>query len=397
MSPLSAEILVRCEDALREASAVESNDPRLNARVRELVGEECLGLVVATAQLQPKAIAKLGEGLWWATDRALQQASARRVADCKANWFGDAPVFDLCCGIGGDTIAFAERGPVTGVDRDLGLIAMARENVRLNSDHANRCRFVGGDVCDLKIPADALLHIDPDRRDGATRRTRPEGYSPTWDEVETLIDGCAGAAIKVAPAAELHERANRCRVWISLGGSVREQSLLVGAALERAKDVLSLDSDADRAALVLGNDGGNAVFARTHQETSCDTSGQAREFMVDPDAAIRAAGLTVDFANRFGLATIGDPSGFLTGDVAELDGLATCERVLWQGSCDDRKLRKTLRQLDAFPRRVKTRGVSHDANQLERRYRDCGEKPISLWIGRASKRHYAVVTSAIED
>lgn len=390
-------MLARCEDALREASAVESNDPRLNARVRELVGEECLGLVVATAQLQPKAIAKLGEGLWWATDRALQQASARRVADCKAIWFGDASVFDLCCGIGGDAIAFAERGPVTGVDRDLGLIAMARENARLNSDHANRCRFVRGDVCEFNIPSDAMLHIDPDRREGAARRTRPEDYSPTWAEVETLIDGCLGAAIKVAPAAELPERANRCRVWISLSGSVREQSLLVGEVNERVRSVFSIGDDVDRVALILKNDGGNAVFATTDREPSCDTSGQARECMVDPDAAIRAAGLTVDFANRFGLASIGDPSGFLTGDVAELDGLATCERVLWQGSCDDRKLRKTLRQLNAFPRRVKTRGVSHDANQLERRYRDCGEKPISLWIGRASKRHYAVVTSATED
>ncbi|MEL6107229.1 MAG: class I SAM-dependent methyltransferase [Planctomycetota bacterium] len=392
MSPLTDEMLARCETALREVTAMAGSASGVAARVRQLAGEEFVGLVVATASLQPKAIAKLGPGLWWTTDRALQQASARPVSDCKANWFGGERVYDLCCGIGGDALALARRGEVIGVDRDLGLIAMARENVRMNSPHASRCGFICADVTVFDASADALFHIDPDRRQGNSRQTRPEDYSPSWEFVEQAIDQSAGVAVKLAPVAEVADRKGQLRVWISLAGSVREQTLLTGAVDRRARETLSIDPASHRGAIVLGNDAEVTMFSANVEE-NCEQSQTPSEYLIDPDAAIRAAGLTTSFANRFGLASIGNPSGFLTGNEAVPMGLGISERVLWHGSCDDRKLRKVLRGLNVFPTRVKTRGVAHDANQLQLRYRDCGETPVSLWIGRTSKRFYAAVTS----
>lgn len=391
MSPLTAEMLASCEQALREVTAMGDAQAGVAARVRQLAGEEFVGVVLATASLQPKAISKFGPGLWWATDRALQQASARSVSDCKAVWFGDERVYDLCCGIGGDALAFANRGEVIGVDRDLGLIAMARENARLNSKHASRSEFICADVKMFDAPAGSLVHIDPDRRQEASRHTRPQDYSPSWEFVEQMIDQAAGVAVKLAPVADVADRKGQLRVWTSLAGSVREQTLLTGAVDCRARETLSIDSESNRAAIVLGKDD-VAVFSAKAVE-DCEQTQTPSEFLIDPDAAIRAAGLTAAFANRFGLASIGTQSGFLTGDRPELGRLAISERVLWHGSCDDRKLRRVLRGLNVFPSRVKTRGVSHDANQLQRRYRDCGETPVSLWIGRASKKFFAAVTS----
>ncbi|MEO1530203.1 MAG: class I SAM-dependent methyltransferase [Planctomycetota bacterium] len=393
MSPLTEDVLARCEPALREAVTSGASESRVAARIREIAGEDFFGLVVATAQLQRKAVAKFGEGLWWATDRALQQASARLVADVKAQWFGREHVQDLCCGVGGDALAFAARGEVTGVDQDLGLIAMARENARLNSPATSGHRFICANVESLTLDASSEVHIDPDRRDGTQRKTRPEDYSPDWEFVADLLRRCQGVLVKLAPAAELRDHPDHLRVWTSLSGSVREQSLATGTVAARARELHAIHADSTRAAVVINNQA-VATFDSGDHDHRCECTDRPGEFMVDPDAAIRAAGLTSAFAHHFGLRSIGEPSGFLTGDSANVEALATCERVLWHGSCDDRKLRRTLRELNAFPKRVKTRAVSHDANQLERRYRTCGERPMSLWIGRVGKRNYAALTAS---
>ena len=45
------------------------------------------------------------------TEKGLQQATDDVLARYKAHRFGSLAVVDLCCGIGGDFLALAERGP----------------------------------------------------------------------------------------------------------------------------------------------------------------------------------------------------------------------------------------------------------------------------------------------
>ena len=97
-------------------------------------------------------------------------------------------VADLCCGIGGDLLAFGARGPVTGVDRDAAIALLAAKNGAISTnlpaaaaDLLSAGEERGGEstpseviVCDVAtfdVGRFAAWHIDPDRRpQGAARR-----------------------------------------------------------------------------------------------------------------------------------------------------------------------------------------------------------------------------------
>ena len=392
--------LARCENALRVAIEHGSWDTALKVKVRSMVGEELAAVVMATANLQHKARAKLGDGIWWCTERSLSQATPYQVADRKARWLDSSSLFDMCCGLGSDTVAIARsrrRAETTcvAVDRDPAMTAMTSENLRLNGAPACSANsVVCDDVVDVQIPPASAIHIDPDRRDEAGRKTRPQDYSPTWEVVEQLIGRCDAAIVKLAPAAELDDHPQRHRVWISLAGSVREQTLLTETSIERASaDLGEALAPAGRSGVAVRADGSATVFTASVSTSAGVWCEKPLQFMVDPDASIRAAGLTESFADRRGLQMLGGPAGFLTGDGDVAGDLAICEPVIWSGACDDRKLRKTLRGMNSYPWRIKTRGVSQNPNVLQKRFRPCGERPVTLWIGKGSKRQYAVITA----
>ncbi|WP_182864848.1 hypothetical protein [Stieleria mannarensis] len=392
--------LAGCEDALRMAIQHGVWDTAVAAKVRSMVGEDLAAVVLVSLNLQSKARAKLGDGIWWCTERSLRQATPASVADLKARWMHCTTVVDGCCGLGADTLAIAKacgssNRPITAVDTDPMMVAMATENLRLNLGSIPakldvRC----DDVATFAIPGDATVHLDPDRRNDAGRKVRPEDYSPPWDVVEQVLDRCQAGIVKLAPAAEIEDRSQRHRVWISLDGSVREQTLLTASAIDRAGASLGQRlAESARSAVVLGKDGNVAVHSNERIDQTVARHDKPLAYLADPDAAIRAAGLTESFADRHGYAAIGGPSGFLTGETEITGDLAICEPVIWSGACDDRKLRKTLRSMNCYPWRVKTRGVSQNPNVLEKRYRPCGERPVTLWIGKGIRRQFAALTA----
>jgi hypothetical protein len=404
MESFKASDFANLEATLREGIARALQ----NQQIGSVAGVDPLleGLLLESIAVQSKALAKFGDGLWWCTDRALQQATVREVAELKANWLPGPVVYDLCCGIGGDTMRLASStsrpdGELVALDNDEMLLAMAAENLRLNfpPDVLERCSFHSGSVSELPLEPDASVHIDPDRRVNGGRKTRPQDYSPDWTTIEKVIETANATIVKLAPAAELDDHAEHHRIWTSFSRSVREQSLLCKTAIDAASTQLSTSlHPGGRSAVVLGQNGQPSVFSCEADELQprAPVTDSPAEWIVDPDAAIRSAGLTEAFANRFELQTVGGPAGYLTGTSAAAPELSICERILWCGSPDDRKLRKTLRSLDAFPMRVKTRGVDHNPNVLEKRYRQCGEQPVTLWIGRQGKRRYAVISESDE-
>ena len=314
---------------------------------------------------------------------------------------GHERVYDLCCGAGGDAIQLAKRGPVVAVDQDESLVAMVTENLIRSTAASEHALAICGDAVGLEVPASASVHIDPDRRAGGNRSSRPDQYSPVWSDVCAIVRNSQGAVVKLAPAAKpnLAGMPETHQTWISLGGSVREQSLLVGRTVGQA----GLRPGA-RSAVVLRNDGAAAWFMpcdgdsnASYEGTPADTSNVPLGLLVDPNAAIRAAGLTEAFARDHSLKVVGAASGFLTGnDMAAItpsvSALAAIGKVIWTGPCDDRKLRKELRSRDSYPQAIKVRGTDHDPSKLAKRYRHCGDRPVTLWIGRAANRVFAALT-----
>lgn len=416
-----------CEQTISAMAAGSKDAGELQGKIRTQAGPELAGFVTTILNLQSKAKLKLQapdepQRIWWSTEKSLQQATPWQVARQKSQWFGNKLVFDLCCGNGGDTLQLRNRGPVIAVDSDplIAELVAANLDVELVNDCADSQdlkavaaskpqpeftgRVVCRDVMDLQLPADNWINIDPDRRPnqkdkgtqtftGNTRRiSNPDHYHPSWPSVVQLILNSRGACVKLAPAANpnVTQLAESHRCWISLSGSVREQALLYGGVLSNSKLPVS-----GRSAIAIRADGSAHCFAASSEQVveRAYVAETPLNWLVDPDAAIRAAGLTEAYAVSQKLSVLGRASGFLTGEnPPNTEQLAVSGEVVWSGTCDDRKLRRELRQRDFYPAVIKVRGTDHSPEKLTRKYRKCGRIPICLWIGRGKERVYAAFT-----
>tara|TARA_R110002049_G_scaffold2750_2_gene21549 strand:- start:363359 stop:364801 length:1443 start_codon:yes stop_codon:yes gene_type:complete len=405
---------------LADQSRHEPLGPATMLDLRRRYGEQLATLFVSVASLQTKANKKLGAGLWWVTPKSLQQATPWQVARYKSQWMQDRHVFDLCCGIGGDAVPLSTRGPLTAVDCDRALLSMTAANLasegRFAENHLQTTRSAapGGealrdpqytarvlcaDVTSTQIPSDCFVHIDPDRRAAQTRTTRPDQYQPAWPEVLRIVDQSAGAAVKLAPAAQLEDSVSQRahRAWISLQGSVREQSVLFGEICQRAQDA----RPGAHSAIAISTDSRAVCFSANPGARTLEQFSGPGEYLYDPDAAIRAAGLTEAFALSHNLATLAGPAGFLSSNGAPPDSIvrqmSVVGRVIWSGTCDDRGLRRELRTRKMFPQAIKVRGTDHDPAKMMKRLRECGDRPITLWIGRTSSRRFAAMTQPLTE
>jgi gamma-glutamyltranspeptidase len=76
----------------------------------------------------------------------------------------------VSCGIGGDLMALAHRGPVVGIDRDPVAVVLAAANCRLVGQTSAEVRLA--DACEQDVAGYASWHVDPDRRVEGRRSTR---------------------------------------------------------------------------------------------------------------------------------------------------------------------------------------------------------------------------------
>lgn len=248
------------------------SDPRLVAW-RFLAGDDAKALCADAAELvdsgiDPAGVARLrrrhpgrptlqaieladarrrGRGKFPGIDRLLvdrqgiEQASSEVVARWKAARFAEAPVLDLCCGIGGDTMALAARGPCTGVDLDPVRGFMAARNagveVRIESVESTR----------LDHP---LVHLDPARRDESSgrRRWRLEDLSPPLDRIKGIVGQVEGAAVKLGPGlprpfARLHDRQS---ISIVAEGGRLVQAVIWTGSLARERELEAVDLPSGR-------------------------------------------------------------------------------------------------------------------------------------------------------
>jgi len=148
---------------------------------------------IQLATARERASSKFADPSGLMLDRAgLEQATSEVVAAWKAARFGAAPVLDLCCGIGGDAMALARRGPCTVVDRDPVRAWMAG----VNAGASVRTESVETTLIDHP-----LVHLDPARRDEASGRRswRLEDLVPDLDSIRRILAEAEGGAVKLGP------------------------------------------------------------------------------------------------------------------------------------------------------------------------------------------------------
>lgn len=380
--------------------ATQSITPSVILSLRKRFGESQTRQLIELASLQPKAVKKFGPGVWMATSRALEQSTDHVVSSYKASMMADWDVLDLCGGIGGDAMGLAARGGVLTIDRDPIMTKMAAENLRTSrATHAVAiCDDVQAYVDRLGASANrCAVHVDPDRRPDERRKVDPAAYSPSLERVDRWASRMRACLVKLAPAAELPDEiaGHYHRQWISHAGSVREQMLVSGDCLATA----GLRAG-ERSAVRLMSDGSQCLFASASSEvTSDEASHSPLEYLYDFDGAVRAAGLSMAFAQSHGLKPLSGPAGFFSSDEArECSPLLQGFRVEWSGPADIKQVRKQLAVLGGSLRAIKVRGSDHDPQKLQKSlaFDSPSERiPMTLLIGRGPRGVWASLATSL--
>ncbi len=353
-------------------------------------------LVVEQVELRKRARAKfaLAERMFF-TPLGLEQASDQFVAAHKARRFrGCAEVFDLCCGIGGDWLALARVAPTTAFDRDPVVTILAEANGRLLSDSSKSGDDTRAptvcvrDVAQLDAGRCSAWHMDPDRRSGGRRTTRVNLHTPGVEVIERMLAQNPHAAVKLAPAAELPDAwSERAELeWISRDRQCRQLVAWFG----------NLATDPGRRrATILGNGSTpprSVVGAPRDDPPASDTLGK---YILEPDAAVLAAGLGPTLAAEHGLAPIAAGIAYWTGDRSVNDPALACFEVCDVLPLDLKRVRALLRERNIGRLEIKKRGVDHEPHKLRRQLGLAGQESATLFVTRVRGRVTAILARRV--
>ncbi len=349
-------------------------------------------LVLEQAELRERAREKFPDAnrrLY--TRLGLEQATDAIVAAYKARRFRHGePVADLCCGIGGDLVALAGRGPTIGVERDPLVALLAEANLRMaeaeNGENTVRfpCGVVVANAAEFSVAGYGGWHIDPDRRPDGRRTTRVELHEPGPEVIDRLRRDCGTGAVKLAPAAVLPEHwpPEGELEWISRDRHCRQLVVWFGDLAEYP---------GHRRATLLGE---SPVPIRTFVgEATCRLPAvqPIGRYVFDPDAAILAAGLLGDLASEHGLAPFSGTAAYLTGDRLLDDPMLACFEVMEVMPLDVKRLARNLRDRNIGRLEIKKRGVPHDPETLRRRLTLRGELPAVLILASIGRSATAIL------
>lgn len=350
---------------------------------RDLTPEQC-HLVLETARLRRVALAKfpLAAQMFF-TQQAYEQATDSFLANWKARRFPQGQsVVDLCCSIGGDALALAERGEVTGVDLNAGLLVLGQANAEIYGV-AEQCKFTDADATSFPVENAGAWHADPDRRSAGRRTSQVEFGSPSLDELDELLTRNGNAAIKLAPGAVVPERwqsVAECE-WISRQGECRQAVAWFGELAQKpgVRVATALTGTGE----LLGSISGSAA-------EELPLAGELGQWVFEPDPAVLAARLTGAAAHQHGLVALASDIPYLTGNEPITDGLLDAFEVVEVLPLHPKAIASWLRQQGAGHVEVKRRGVDVDPLPLQRQWSGSGDLPFVVFLTRLGDRRLAI-------
>jgi hypothetical protein len=288
---------------------------------------------------------------------ALEQATHAGLAIYHSSLFPPgALVVDLTCGVGGDLVALAKRGPTLGFELDPERADYARWNLR-TLGLEGEVREADGLTWLQKNQADYIL-ADPARRVEGRRTLDFSQFSPHPTAVAEASRGARRWAMKLSPMLAdetLRELAPRIE-FVSFGGECREALLLGGT------DGLEPGEWAVQPGLK-PLPGGTSVSVEAAQP-------DAWFYDADP-AAVRAHAL-----GNFDLAALGDAPGYLTGSKKIESPWLRSYRVIDEIS--PKKLGATLKSMCAAAPILKQRGAKQDLDRWRKQLGRHGDRSVTV-------------------
>lgn len=351
-------------------------------QLRQQFPDDLVRAALTLHELRRKAQSKFSRAdRMWFDRQGLEQATSEAVARHKARRF-EGRALDLCCGIGGDALALAERGVTVAVDRAPSACLQTRWNaeaygvgeaVRVVCADATRLRLHGG-----------LVHIDPDRRAGTRgRAVRIEECVPGLPFLQMLMWQVRGGAIKLSPASNFTHKFPGAEIeLISLHGECKEATVwfgcLAGGSLFRATVLPEASSIA-----------GDPLSA------TADIVPIA-EYLYDPDPAVVRSGLLDLCACRLGLGRTDAAEEYLTAPVLVRSPFVVPLRVRQVLPNNPRAIRAYFRTSDVGQLEIKCRHIPVDADAVRRKLPLPGDQPAVLVFARSAGRAQAVVCERVQ-
>ncbi len=304
-----------------------------------------------------------------------------------------AQVFDLCCGAGFDTLALMDAGlKVEACDLNPTRAWMAQQNTGKADHPVIRCADLASYAGHPDL-ANALLHLDPARRNESGRIFNLADYLPGPEVWAPLLRQAKGACVKLAPGvshAELADFANGLGMpWST--SFVSDHGKLVQALLWTGV----LAQSAPREAVLIEK-------GQVHQLTGRPGSPMPiwgdPAFLLEPDDAIERAQLSNELGKGQAISDLHPGLGLLTaGTLGEACALPaspwfTAFKVLESFSWDEKKAKVALKAHDAGLVEVKTRGQICDPNKLEKKLRGEGKERLTLFVLRLGSSLRGFVT-----
>ncbi len=364
-------------------------------RLRKVLSPERARLVIEQIALRKKAETKFGElaNRMYFTDVGLQQATDIWIARYKAARLGATAALDYCCGIGGDLVALAERGPVVGWDRTPQIVCLARANL-LAAKSSGCAEVCVGDVEQQPPSGEVVWHLDPDRRVDGRRSTQVQWHSPGPEIVDRWRRSCPNGILKLAPAAQVPDRwqGEAELEWVSRARECRQLLVWFG---EQAAGV------GKRRATVLikqeqGEDAWEPLSFVGVPVNAPPTTDRLRQYVYDTDPAVRAAGLVGAIAIELELAAMSSGIGYLTSDKQVDHPLLACFEVVDHLPFRVGPLSKTLRARGIGRLEIKKRGVEITPEKLRSQLKLRGSGSATLLVSKLGVGEIAILARRCE-
>ncbi|TQK97085.1 RNA cap guanine-N2 methyltransferase [Streptomyces puniciscabiei] len=343
-------------------------------RLRRDHPAELVSAALGQARLRQRAAAKFGAadaGRMFFTPNGVEQSTRASVAAHRAERFrslGVTSVADLCCGIGGDAIAFARAGiRVLAVDRDPVTAAVARANADVLG-LGELIEVREADVTEVDTGGYDAVFVDPARRGGRGRVFDPEAYSPPLSWAIGAARRAPRAALKVAPGIP-HEAVpgDAEAEWISDGGDVKEAVLWFGT-----------EPGAVRATLLPGP---RTLLGKGLPDPDVRPVGR---YLYEPDGAVIRAHLVAEVAEQLDGGLIDPTIAYVTADEPRPTAYASAYEITDQLPFNVKKLKALLREREVGTLTVKKRGSAVEPEELRKKVKPQGPNSATVFLTRVA-------------
>lgn len=371
MDPADVQFLASDAGRARLAAAAADRQRPLHQRHRALEKASDAAtarLVLLQDELRVRAAAKVPHAQVLLFEReALEQATAWPVAvERAARWRQglDRTLVDIGAGIGLDALAAAVAGRrVIAYERDAVRAALLAANADALGV-ADRLE-VRAQEAPARLEPASLVFVDPDRRaDGARARTA-EDFEPPPSAWRAWASQAEALMVKLPPSPREEDDAgtpDEPFEVVSLSGHARERRLLRG----------DFGPVPPRRALALP--GGLAVEGRGDEPPPGPRTIEPGIWLLDPDTAVRHAGLVPAAAAQGGLgANREGRADYLVGERPVLDLPGTWLQVEAVLPADPRRVGRWLADASIGTLEIRKRGIDARAQDWRRRLRLRGQ------------------------